>query len=365
MSNRRVTVPAAGKALSFIVIACALSGCPPLAMNDGGVDGGVIDVIQRDGPDDARLDGVASDSGQVDSGAVGVDTGVIGADIGALVDADVVGVDAFDAGVGFDAGSDGGRDASSGPDGSLPLDAGRDAALGTDGAGGSDGDVDAGSAPDSAGGNDAGIGSDAGSDAGADAGADAFVGCTAVSNFTDNFTRADAPNLGNCWVGYSALVPDAVIRSGSACGDVQSLGVMRVNMAPTTIQYDWVASSSTGLETNAIIALESAGTPGGLFIAGIDGGHTPPRLSIRAVGGAMVAGPMDVAVTPGTTYRLTATFNPSGAITVTLATASTMMTLGTLSGAVAAGLNFNRAGFIVGRNADAMLTCVDNFSIMQ
>jgi len=187
--------------------------------------------------------------------------------------------------------------------------------------------------------------------------------CGPVATFTDTFTRANGPAIGDCWITYPAQLPVPSLNSQRACADEQSAALMRINQAPTTVAYDWTADGAAGLETNAIAALDTAGTLTSGFFAGVDGGSTPQRLFIKSLSGTTIAGPVDVTLTAATPYRVSATFNPTGAISVTLTTGAT--TVGTLSGNAGGAITFNRAGFVVGRSVDTNLTCLDNFTITQ
>lgn len=185
--------------------------------------------------------------------------------------------------------------------------------------------------------------------------------CGPVTQFTDAFARPDAPSLGGCWITYPALTASPELKGQRACGDVQSAALMPVNSARTTIAYDWSATDPSGLETNALVVQDSgSGSPVGFF-AGLDGGFTPPRLVIKAFDRTVIGSPVDLALAPNTTYRLTATFDPSGAISAAITSGTT--TLGSVNGNVGRAIAFNRAGFIVGRNNDAKLTCIDDFTL--
>ena len=162
---------------------------------------------------------------------------------------------------------------------------------------------------------------------------------------------------------YPAQLPVPSLNNQRACADDQSAALMRINQAPTTIAYDWTGDVAAGLETNAIAALDTAGTLTSGFFAGVDGGSTPQRLYIKSLSGTTIAGPVDVTLSAATPYRISATFNPTGAISVTLTTGAT--TVGTLSGNAGGAITFNRAGFVVGRSVDTNLTCLDNFTITQ
>lgn len=74
---------------------------------------------------------------------------------------------------------------------------------------------------------------------------------------------------------------------------------MRINQATTTIAYDWVGDGAAGLETNAMVALDTSNTLTSGFFAGIDGGNTPQRLYIKTLGGTTIAGPVDVSLAKG------------------------------------------------------------------
>ncbi len=201
-----------------------------------------------------------------------------------------------------------------------------------------------------------------GADGGVDAAVDSGV-CGPVATFADAFTRVDATSVGGCWVTYPAQLPEPAVNANRACGDDQSVALMRVNMAPTTVEYDWGAASAAGLETNALAAFDTAGTITSGFFAGVDGGSTPQRLFIKTLSGTVLAGPMDVSLSATTTYHIAATFNPSGAISLTLTQGAAVV--GSLSTNVGGGITFNRSGFVVGRSVDTALTCVDNFTIAQ
>ncbi|MBL0195651.1 MAG: hypothetical protein IPQ09_15755 [Myxococcales bacterium] len=197
-----------------------------------------------------------------------------------------------------------------------------------------------------------------------DAGADSAT-CGPVATFLEPFARPDSASIGGCWITYPAQLSAPTLKGESACGDDQSVALMRINQAPTTVEYDWVATATAGLETNAMVALDNAGTITSGFFAGVDGGSMPPRLYIKSLGGTTLAGPTDVNLTAGTTYHLAATFNPSGAISVALTAGGAPVPGGMASANVVGGITFNRAGFVVGRAADVALTCVDNFTIAQ
>lgn len=189
--------------------------------------------------------------------------------------------------------------------------------------------------------------------------------CGPVATFSDTFTRPDSASLGGCWITYPAQIGAPSLSGNAACGDDQSVALMRVSQANTTVEYDWVATNATGLETNTMVGLDTAGTLTSGFFAGVDGGSTPPRMYIKSLGGTTLAGPSDVSLTAGTTYHLRASFTPGGDISVALTAGGTPVAGGMLTTNVAGGITFNRAGFVVGRNADGALTCVDAFSIAQ
>ena len=189
--------------------------------------------------------------------------------------------------------------------------------------------------------------------------------CGPVTDFSDDFERADADDLGGCWIAYPALVAAASIDGGAACGDEQSLGVMSVAEATTTVSYDWVAAAESGLETHAIAAVDPGDGVNSAIIAGIDGGSTPPELKIKTFGGTVLAGPSGLGITAGTTYRLTATFDPSGSVSVSVTSGGVDVSGSPLSATVSGGFSMNLAGFIVGRDDDGDLTCVDDVSITQ
>ncbi|MFO0609355.1 MAG: hypothetical protein U0324_39690 [Polyangiales bacterium] len=192
--------------------------------------------------------------------------------------------------------------------------------------------------------------------------------CGPVASFADDFNRADGP-VGNCYVTYPALVGEATLRSNRACGDAQSLAVQRVSSAGTNtlLSFDWSADNATGLETSAVVLQDDGGpAPSLLLIAGVDGGSSPQRLTIRSVlTNTTIAGPLNVALSAGVRYHLDASFGASGAVSVSLRVASSGALVGSVAGSVAGGLAFNRAGFVTGRGADGAYTCVDDLALSQ
>jgi hypothetical protein len=190
--------------------------------------------------------------------------------------------------------------------------------------------------------------------------------CGDVASFSDDFNRADGALGGACYVTYPALVGEPVISNGAACGDSQSAALQRVNggASNTVVSFDWTASNSTGFEAIALVVQDGGGGPASGYTAGVDGGSVPPRLRIGSLTGSNVGTSSSFSLAANTRYHLDTSFSASGTITVTLRVAGGA-TLASLSAQTGVSFLYNRAGFVVGRNADGALTCIDDLSISQ
>ena len=176
--------------------------------------------------------------------------------------------------------------------------------------------------------------------------------------FFDTFNEPDGP-LGppNWQVGLAGTAPPLVVNH-AACGDEQSVAVYASTVSTTIaeVSFRFQAAADTGLEAYAVALAAS----GAIYIAGCDGGGSGGTCTptIAAVGGAGVKGsPIPLAV--DTPYVVRARFEP-GSIDLTIADAAGSV-LAQLSLSTAE--TFGRFGFVVGRDADDQLTCLDDFVI--
>ena len=163
------------------------------------------------------------------------------------------------------------------------------------------------------------------------------------------------------------------VSNGEASGEEQALAYLPCIAAASswTVAFDF---HTDGVESQEMWALFSDGTPfaagATMYALGCDGGQsTGPGHDVRCGfkisrfgtgGGSDVAAQIDPGMTVGVHYRLVATANANGALSVSIFQGNTLVAY--QSGNAGAPIAVTALGFITGRQDDGFRTYVDNFS---
>jgi hypothetical protein len=195
--------------------------------------------------------------------------------------------------------------------------------------------------------------------------AEGWTGASCES-FADDFGRGAGP-LGPTYLEVSTgLAEAAVIVNGRACGDVQSVGVLAEPMRSRNFaaQVTFDPGSLAGQEVSFLFSrnpdLES---PNGLFFAGCDGGGDACTLRIGEVNQvplAESATPIDLTA-GGSDALIELSIDGSGNIFLTLTQLGMPET--NLTAQLATPFDVERFGFIVGREPDGSLSCIDDLQV--
>lgn len=185
-------------------------------------------------------------------------------------------------------------------------------------------------------------------------------------SFTDNFDRAAGalgpeyePNAGQ------GLADDVVIVNNRGCGDNQSLGLLTqiIDSPDVSAELDFDPGNVEGQEVSFLITDNPVLGIGGVFIAGCDGGGGVCNLRITEIDQQpLVEMPLPDALPAGVLHHLSVSTDGSQNIQLSLTPAGGAAPT-TISAKLPPGFATARLGFIVGRQADGNLSCVDNFSV--
>jgi len=184
------------------------------------------------------------------------------------------------------------------------------------------------------------------------------------STFSDNFNRS-AGALGSNYADLTvALAEDALIVNNRACGDVQALGILDqlIDSPQISAQLSFDPGSTTGQEFNFLLSSDAAlASLGDVFLAGCDGGGGTCTLKIGSASGAALAQRQLTEIIPaGSLSQATLTVDGSNNINISLVINGSIEQL---AEKLPAGFTIQRLGFIVGRDADGSLSCIDDLSV--
>jgi hypothetical protein len=186
----------------------------------------------------------------------------------------------------------------------------------------------------------------------------------ACSTFGDDFGRA-AGDLGAAYMTPNLGVAEAaVIVNSRACGDVQSIAALteRIGSRNISASLTFDPGGIDGQEMSFIVSddLELAGA-NGLFIAGCDGGGGECILRIGEVNQQPLA-ESDTPITLQAGMMHTVDFFVDGSENIDIMINGDAATR--LNAKLPAGFTVERFGFIVGREPDGALSCVDDLSVV-
>lgn len=182
------------------------------------------------------------------------------------------------------------------------------------------------------------------------------------SMFTDNFNRA----AGALGTGYADLVvplaDDALVVNNRACGDVQSVAILDelVDAPGLSARFTIDTGNNNGQEFSFLITSDpDLASLGGIFLAGCDGGGGTCRLRIApANGNALAARQLTQAIPAGSQVAFSVDGSQNIQVEITINGTPERVTA-----QLPVGYRVQRLGFIVGREQDGTLTCLDDFAV--
>jgi len=155
------------------------------------------------------------------------------------------------------------------------------------------------------------------------------------------------------------LLPPTV-ADGLACSEDHGTAVVALahDATTVTVDFDFIAEFDEGLEVYALLAGPRGDELSGGVAAGLDGGYSPPELTITDLSGNDL-GNVTADLSAGETYHLSAAFDAAGTVAVTISGAAG--DLATFSGDFGVPLTLGSAGALIGRQG---LTCADNLQVV-
>jgi hypothetical protein len=184
------------------------------------------------------------------------------------------------------------------------------------------------------------------------------------SEFSDTFNRG-AGALGSDYADLVIpLAEDALIVNNRACGDVQSVGILAevIDSPQLSAQLSFDPGNVDGQELSFLLASDAdLTTLGEIFLAGCEGGGGTCNLRISPASGAPLAERQLVDVVPsGALTQVTLEVDAARNVTVglTINGASEQITA-----VLPVGFTIQRFGFVVGREPDGTLSCVDDLLV--
>jgi hypothetical protein len=182
------------------------------------------------------------------------------------------------------------------------------------------------------------------------------AGC---AEFFDNFNRS-AGALGGGWEPVTLPgAEDALIVNNRACGDVQSVGFLAepIGSAALTASFEFEAANQAGLEVAFLFSPDDDLST--VYIVGCEGGNDECTLKI----GRLTETYEEVAVpelAPSQRYRFELSISPGNANIHIWENGSPVADL---EANLPVFDEVRRLGFIVGRQNDNALSCIDDFSV--
>jgi hypothetical protein len=184
------------------------------------------------------------------------------------------------------------------------------------------------------------------------------------STFNDNFNRTSGalgPEYANLTV---ALAEDALIVNNRACGDIQAIGLLDqlIDSTSVTAQLNFDPGGAEGQEFSFIMSSDAdLSSLGNVFLAGCDGGGGTCTLRIgSASSNPLVEKTLAAAIPAGMFSQANLSVDASNQITLSLTVAGTAEQV---NAQLPAGFTIQRLGFIVGRQSDNVLSCIDDLSV--
>jgi hypothetical protein len=187
---------------------------------------------------------------------------------------------------------------------------------------------------------------------------------TDCATFSDNFNR-NAGALGANYADIAVpLADDALIVNNRACGDVQAVGILSelINSPRLSAQVSFDPGNVDGQEVTFLLSSDpDLATLGNLFLVGCEGGGGTCNLKIGSANGIpLVERQLTEIIPAGVTTRMTLAIDDGGTLTVALPVSGMIEQV---SAALPDGFTIQRFGFVVGREPDGTLSCIDDLSV--